>query len=46
MQSLKNETDNLFAQINRHEESVKEANARDDKYQCDIRDLGKKIQTY
>ena len=46
MQSLKNETDGLFAQINKYEESVKEANARDVNFQANIRDLGKKITTY
>merc|ERR1711997_1071436 len=46
MQSLKNETDGLFATIKRHEDVVTDANASNDKYECDIRDLGKKIQTY
>jgi len=46
MQSLKGETDTLFATIGRHEMSVKEANTRNDQHEIDIRDLGKKIQTY
>jgi chromosome segregation ATPase len=46
MQSLKSETDSLYATINNYEESVKDANARNDHHECDIRDLGKKIQTY
>jgi len=46
MQSLKSETDALFATINKHEEGVKESNRFSDQCECDIRDLGKKIQTY
>jgi chromosome segregation ATPase len=46
MQSLKNETDGLFATIKKHEDVVTDANAANDKFECDIRDLGKKIQTY
>merc|ERR1719297_463352 len=46
MQSLKSETDSLYATIQKHEDSVKESNAKNDQHECDIRDLGKKIQTY
>lgn len=46
MQSLKNETDSLFATIKKYEESTLESNARSDQYECDVRDLGKKCQTY
>jgi len=46
MQSLKSETDSLYATIMRYEESVKQSNAKNDEHECSIRDLGKKIQTY
>merc|ERR1719414_2633131 len=46
MQSLKSETDGLYATINKYEMETKEANSQIDKYDCDIRDLGKKIQGY
>lgn len=46
MQSLKAETDKLLQTIARHESDAKEANDRSDKADCDIRDLGKKTQTY
>merc|ERR1712001_110246 len=46
MQSLKSETDSLYATINKFETETKEANSQIDKYDCDIRDLGKKIQNY
>merc|ERR1739842_56828 len=46
MQSLKSETDSLSAPIQTPEDSVKESNAKNDQHECDIRDLGKKIQTY
>merc|ERR1711997_945031 len=46
MQSLKGETDSLYATIARFEGAVKEANGRNDQHEADIRDLGKKIQTY
>ena len=45
MQSLKGETDSLFATINKFETEVKDANARNDQHEADIRDYGKKIQT-
>merc|ERR1711881_511244 len=46
MQSLKGETDLLYATIARFEGDTKEANALSDKHDADIRDLGKKIQSY
>jgi tropomyosin-1 len=42
MQSLKSETDQLFATIGKLENEAKESNARSDGYDCDIRDIGKK----
>merc|ERR1712062_21741 len=46
MQSLKAETDSLMATIARFEGETKEANAKNDQHECDIRDLGKKTQGY
>merc|ERR1712039_1118252 len=46
MQSLKGETDVLYATIARFESDTKDANALSDKHDADIRDLGKKIQGY
>ena len=46
MQSLKAETDGLLNTIARFENDAKEANDRSDKADCDIRDLGKKTQSY
>jgi len=46
MQSLKGETDGLLATIAKFESDTREANARCDQYDCDIRDLSKKIQGY
>ena len=46
MQSLKTETDQLYATINRYESETREANTQCDRYECDIRDLGKKISNY
>merc|ERR1712003_613585 len=46
MQSLKSETDGLLATIAKFETETKEANAKCDQHDCDIRDLGKKIQGY
>jgi len=46
MQSLKIETETLFATINKYEALVKDANARNDQYECNIRDFGKKINNY
>merc|ERR1712179_345312 len=44
MQSLKGETEQLYATIAGFEEATREATARADQADCDIRDLGKKIQ--
>merc|ERR1711887_299379 len=44
MQSLKSETDSLYASIANYENVTKEANGRNDQHEADIRDLGKKIQ--
>ena len=46
MQSLKGETDVLYATIARYEGVTKEANSQSDQHEADIRDLGKKIQGY
>ena len=46
MQSLKAETDQLFATIKNYETEAKESNARSDKADANIRDLGKKITIY
>merc|ERR1712071_344905 len=44
MQSLKSETDGLYATIQGFEDATKEAAARADQADCDIRDYGKKVQ--
>jgi len=44
MQSLKAETEQLYATIASFEEATREATARADQADCDIRDLGKKVQ--
>merc|ERR1712241_451176 len=44
MQSLKAETDGLYATIGRFEDSTKEYNRMADQADCDIRDYGKKVQ--
>ena len=46
MQSLKSETDQLLATIAKFEGETTEANLKCEKYDCDIRDLGKKINGY
>merc|ERR1712180_166425 len=43
MQSMKAETDELYAKIDELEEATKEANSTSDKYDADIRDTGKKV---
>merc|ERR1712020_473651 len=45
MQSLKAETEQLYATIAAFEEATREATARADQADCDIRDYGKKVQT-
>jgi len=44
MQSLKGETESLYATIRGFEDTAKEATARADQADCDIRDYGKKVQ--
>merc|ERR1711990_941426 len=44
MQSLEGETDSLYATIDGFEENTREAAARADQADCDIRDYGKKVQ--
>ena len=46
MQSLKGETDVLYATIARFEGITKDANSQSDQHEADIRDLGKKISGY
>merc|ERR1712106_388034 len=45
MQSLKGETDGLYSTIRGFEDATKEATARADQADCDIRDYGKKVQS-
>jgi len=45
MQSLKAETEGLYATIRGFEDATKEATARADQADCDIRDYGKKVQS-
>eukprot|EP00092_Neocalanus_flemingeri_P040396 GFUD01043995.1.p1 GENE.GFUD01043995.1~~GFUD01043995.1.p1 ORF type:complete len:286 (-),score=113.38 GFUD01043995.1:93-950(-) len=45
MQSLKGETESLYATIRGFEDATKEASARADQADCDIRDYGKKVQS-
>ena len=44
MKSLKDETDSLYAVINKFDEATKESNRVADQADCDIRDFGKKVQ--
>jgi len=46
MQSMKAETDDLYRKIKEYEDATKEANDASDKNECDIRDMGKKVQKY
>jgi len=46
MQSLKSETDQLYGVIRGFEEETKEANDRANQADCDVRDLGKKVQQF
>merc|ERR1711929_19119 len=43
MQSMKAETDDLYKKINEYETAAKEANGISDKYDAEIRDMGKKV---
>merc|ERR1712127_1140905 len=45
MQSLKSETDGLYAVINGFEDETKESNRRSDQADVDIRDFGKKVHS-
>jgi len=45
MQSLKGETESLYSIIRGFEDAAKEATARADQADCDIRDYGKKVQS-
>merc|ERR1711885_38733 len=45
MQSLKGETDSLYATIQKFEDATKESNRLADQADCDIRDFGKKVQS-
>merc|ERR1712021_212914 len=45
MQSLKGETDGLYATIQGFEDATREATARAEQADCDIRDYGKKVQS-
>jgi len=44
MQSMKAETDDMYKKISEYERATKAANDLSDKYDCDIRDTGKKVQ--
>ena len=44
MKSLKDETDQLYATIQKFEDATNESNAQADQYDCDIRDFGKKVR--
>ena len=46
MKSLKDETDGLYAIINKLEEETNEANKQCDQADCDIRDFGKKVHSF
>merc|ERR1712126_653175 len=46
MQSLKGETDGLYATIQRFEDVKAEKDKESAQHECDIRDIGKKIQNY
>ena len=46
MKSLKDETDGLYAVINKFEDSTKESKRQADQADIDIRDFGKKVHTF
>merc|ERR1712165_507636 len=46
MKSLKDETDGLYAVINKFEDETKESNSYLEQAECDIRDYGKKVHGF
>merc|ERR1711981_876223 len=46
MQSLKAETDGLYATIQKFEDATAESNRQSDQADCDIRDYGKKVHSF
>jgi len=44
MQSIKAETDEMYARINELQEATREANGDSDRFDADIRDTGKRVQ--
>jgi len=44
MQSMKAEIDDMYSKCREYDEATKDANAVSDKNDCDIRDVGKKVQ--
>merc|ERR1712029_716521 len=46
MQSMKSETDALYAKIAEINDCIKNANSDSDKFDADIRDTGKKVQKF
>jgi len=46
MQSMKAETDDMYRKIKEYEDAAKEANDASDRNECEIRDMGKKVQKY
>jgi len=46
MQSMKGETDELYKKIAEFEDATKDSNGISDKYDADIRDMGKKVQKF
>lgn len=44
MQSIKAETDEMYARINELQEATREANSDSDRFDADIRDTGKRVQ--
>merc|ERR1711983_381394 len=45
-QSIKAETDEMYAKINELQDATREANADSDRFDADIRDTGKKVQKF
>merc|ERR1711971_594750 len=44
MQSIKAETDEMYAKINELQENIREANSDSDRFDAEIRDTGKRVQ--